>query len=139
MNGIEDSYFHTPERQALLLHVLFIWSSVHDSIGYRQGMHEIAGPILFVVEEECHAWDEVNSADTHIAALQARLRRKHTEAHVYWLFDRIMRELKILYDPTATSDGQPAVVHYCTVIQGVVKYICVIGDMYRAFTSSLRS
>lgn len=118
MNGIEDSYFHTAERQAMLLHVLFIWSSVHDNIGYRQGMHEIAGPILFVVEEECQAWEGIHSSeDTHITALQPKLLRKHTEAHVYWLFDRIMRELEILYDPTATSDGQPAVVHYCTVIQ----------------------
>ena len=37
LNGVDEEYFHTPERRALLLSILFIWSAINPAISYRQG------------------------------------------------------------------------------------------------------
>ena len=52
MNGIEEEYFQTDERQALLTNSLMLWCMLHKETSYRQGMHEIVAPIVWVLEEE---------------------------------------------------------------------------------------
>lgn len=36
----------------MLLDILFIFCKLNGDVGYRQGMHEIAAPILWVVEND---------------------------------------------------------------------------------------
>ena len=55
MTGIADDYFEDQRRRDIILHVLFVWAAQHKTTSYRQGMHEIAGPILFVLEQEMQA------------------------------------------------------------------------------------
>ena len=135
MNGISEEYFKTERRQAMLLNILFVWSSLHSTTSYRQGMHEITAPILYVLEQEIEEWaiktDEMNqsfSFDTEqeqkdffdmLNQLSEVMCQNDSllESSVYWLFERIMRELEPLYSPVTGADEQPAIVHYCTKIQ----------------------
>jgi TBC1 domain family protein 5 len=133
MNGVDDEYFKSPERQLIVLNVLFIWQAGHTSTAYRQGMHEIAATLLYVVEQECGAWKanrELIANNTSFIIgniLQPFLSDKYIESTTYWLFERVMRELEMLYDPTQGADGQPAVVRYCTKIQGMYYiYMCLL-------------
>lgn len=48
----ENPYFRQPETQRMLLDILFIFCKLNGDVGYRQGMHEIAAPILWVVEND---------------------------------------------------------------------------------------
>jgi len=48
----ENLYFRQPQTQAILVDILFIWSKLNDDVSYRQGMHEILAPILWVVERD---------------------------------------------------------------------------------------
>lgn len=48
----ENLYFRQPQTQAILLDILFIWSKLNEDVSYRQGMHEILAPILWVVERD---------------------------------------------------------------------------------------
>ena len=124
MSGIEDEYFQIPRRRDIILTVLFLWASQHKITSYRQGMHEIAGPILYVLETECEAFeqyadDSPNDKDKeHENPFKGTFSESNLEAYVYWIFEKIMDELEVLYDPTVRNDGQPQVVHFCANLQG---------------------
>ena len=45
-------FFRTESAQTMLLDILFILSRENESISYRQGMHEVAALILWVVEQD---------------------------------------------------------------------------------------
>ena len=147
LNGIEEDFFHTPDRRSMLLSILFIWSSSNPSISYRQGyqyyqkylrysnvniyfeisrMHEILGTILYCVEAESSAWASALArkevSPSH--PLAALFQPSSVEAYTYRLFDRVMTELEPIYDPVPTSfhgvENQPFVVQFCMKIQGSV-------------------
>ena len=42
--------------------VLFCYVKEHPDLGYRQGMHELLAPILFVLHAECR--DDLDTDDT---------------------------------------------------------------------------
>lgn len=122
MTGIDEAYFQQKKRREMLLSIILIWSSQHPSISYRQGMHEILGVIIFIVEIEKQEWQKAKERNeippNH--ALRDSFSDKTVEAHTYHLFSRIMDELKPLYDPSAVSTGvesQPFVVQFCSKIQ----------------------
>jgi hypothetical protein len=43
------SYFQTPSCQAMLRRILLVWSLAHSEHSYRQGMHELLAPLLYVL------------------------------------------------------------------------------------------
>jgi hypothetical protein len=142
LNGVDDDYFRDPFRRQMLLNVLLVWSARHDRTSYRQGMHEIAGTVLLVLEDELAAWISMSAAQPDLlgcAQLRQCFSKTNLEPYCFWLFERILRDLEPLYDPTAGADGQPAVVHYCTNIQGLsailscAKSLIVSYYFYRKF------
>ncbi|XXG51481.1 hypothetical protein AAC387_Pa03g0032 [Persea americana] len=44
------SYFQTPACQAMLRRILLLWCLRHPEYGYRQGMHELLAPLLYVLQ-----------------------------------------------------------------------------------------
>lgn len=91
----------------MLIDILFTWSKLNPNISYRQGMHEIAAPVLWVVERDAvdsstlpvtlTAEDELSSdifASTFI------------EHDTFALFNVIMTELKSAYEHTSEGKGQ---------------------------------
>jgi len=98
MTGIEDEYFEEPRRRDIILNVLFVWAAQHPTTSYRQGMHEIAGPILFVLEEEQRAFGSAGLERSH--ALSGSFTDSTLEAHTYWIFEKVMNDLEPLYDPS---------------------------------------
>ncbi|XP_044463966.1 uncharacterized protein LOC123194685 [Mangifera indica] len=43
------SYFQTPGCQGILRRILLLWCLRHPEYGYRQGMHELLAPLLYVL------------------------------------------------------------------------------------------
>lgn len=123
LSGVDDDFFQGQERRKMLENILFIWSARHESVSYRQGMHEIAGTVLLVVDKELEGW-EADCANTEedreISAhsLRGCFTKSNMEAFTFWIFEAIMKDLAPLYDPAVGADQQPAVVQYCTNIQG---------------------
>ena len=75
-------------------------------------MHEIAGPILFVLEQEMQAFQNTTSS------MSSSFSTETLEAHSYYIFEKIMDEMEPLYDPTVSNkDEQPQVVHFCANLQ----------------------
>lgn len=97
--------------------MLFLWSVKYERIGYRQGMHELVGTISYVLDVETEAW---RTCPTN-HPLKECFCENHIEAHLFWLFDRLMIDLVDLYDPIPVknaADSVPHIVDYCTRIQG---------------------
>ncbi|KAI4377211.1 hypothetical protein MLD38_014878 [Melastoma candidum] len=45
----DGSYFQTPGCQGMLRRILLLWSLQHPEYGYRQGMHELLAPLVYVI------------------------------------------------------------------------------------------
>ncbi|KAM0943262.1 putative Rab-GTPase-TBC domain-containing protein [Dioscorea sansibarensis] len=53
------SYFQTPACQAMLRRILLMWCLRHPEYGYRQGMHELLAPLLYVLHVDVQHLFEV--------------------------------------------------------------------------------
>ncbi|KAI4335367.1 hypothetical protein L6164_014017 [Bauhinia variegata] len=53
------SYFQTPGCQGMLRRILLLWCLRHPECGYRQGMHELLAPLLYVLQIDLERLSEV--------------------------------------------------------------------------------
>ncbi|KAG4387854.1 hypothetical protein GLYMA_09G059200v4 [Glycine max] len=53
------SYFQTPGCQSMLRRILLLWCLRHPECGYRQGMHELLAPLLYVLQVDLEHLSEV--------------------------------------------------------------------------------
>lgn len=54
-----ESYFQTPGCQGMLRRILLLWCLRHPEYGYRQGMHELLAPLLYVLHVDVTHLSEV--------------------------------------------------------------------------------
>ena len=95
----ENAYFREPHTQAMLLDILFVYCKLNRDVGYRQGMHEVLAPILWVVS--CDAIDpaslEKNNAGLEDLALSC-LDYGYVEHDAFTLFGTVMQTVKTFYE-----------------------------------------
>ncbi|RAL58521.1 hypothetical protein DID88_004025 [Monilinia fructigena] len=60
----DEPYFRQTDTQRFMLDVLFIFCKINQDVGYRQGMHEILAPILWVVEQDSIDPRDINGDTT---------------------------------------------------------------------------
>ena len=48
----DQPFFRQKDIQDVMTNVLFVWSKVNPDVSYRQGMHELLAPILYVLEQD---------------------------------------------------------------------------------------
>jgi TBC1 domain family member 5 len=91
-------YFRQPHVQQQLLDILFVWCKLNPDIGYRQGMHELLAPILWVVDE-----DSVDK-DGKGGDLADLLDHEYIEHDSFTMFSTLMQTAKSFYEPASKSD-----------------------------------
>jgi hypothetical protein len=82
----EIQYFGEREVLQGLARILHYYGREHAQLGYRQGMHELAGVLFYVVR-----------ADSNISVESSRTAKDTAEAHTYALFCALMDRIKDLY------------------------------------------
>ncbi|KAI9852670.1 MAG: hypothetical protein M1838_006127 [Thelocarpon superellum] len=94
----EVAYFRAPDTQDVMVDILFIFCKINADVGYRQGMHELLAPILWVVEQD--ATDAPNPTDEAQAdpQLESLLDRRYVEHDAYTLFTIVMRGAISFYE-----------------------------------------
>lgn len=117
----ENLYFREPSTQAMLLDILFIYCKLNPDIGYRQGMHEVLAPMLWVVSRDSI---ELKGSDEPPVdgPPEQRLIRECFDAHfvehdTFTMFGIIMQTVKSFYEigstthitPSAASSNSPIV------------------------------
>ena len=99
----DNFFFREPSTQKKLLDILFIYSKLNPDTGYRQGMHELLAPILWVVD--CDAVDarpsqedarsgEIDNEDMMLDILDAAF----VEHDAFSLFCALMQTAKAFYE-----------------------------------------
>nr|XP_043627397.1 TBC1 domain family member 5-like [Erigeron canadensis] len=59
------SYFQTPGCQGMLRRILLLWCIRHPNYGYRQGMHELLAPLLYVLQADVERLSAVRKLYAH--------------------------------------------------------------------------
>ena len=101
----ENLYFREPSTQNMLLDILFIYCKLNRDIGYRQGMHEVLAPIVWVISRD--AIDPVSLDASHselddLAILN--LDYGFLEHDAFTLFGAIMQNVKTFYEMGSNND-----------------------------------
>ncbi|KAK6585623.1 hypothetical protein PZA11_002350 [Diplocarpon coronariae] len=97
----EEPYFRRPETQTTMLDILFIFCKINQDVGYRQGMHELLAPILWVVEEDAIEYgrdgDQWPISDSDLP-LKQTLDPAYIEHDAFTLLSLVMRSAKSFYE-----------------------------------------
>ncbi|KAJ3327485.1 hypothetical protein HDU76_011722 [Blyttiomyces sp. JEL0837] len=97
----DQQFFRGAEIQDLMTNILFVWCKLNPDVSYRQGMHEILAPILYVVDtDKVDATQSSGLTELQLTVFDARFVEHDTSV----LFYRIMRSAKIWYE-TGESAG----------------------------------
>ncbi|KAI9791900.1 MAG: hypothetical protein M1833_001318 [Piccolia ochrophora] len=96
----DNTYFRRPDVQKMLLDVLFIFCKLNRDVGYRQGMHELLAPILWVVECDAisHSTADVERADQEHVLMETVLDPQCIEKDSFTLFCLVMQPAKSFYE-----------------------------------------
>jgi len=106
-------YFRQPSTQNMMIDILFIFCKLNPDIGYRQGMHEVLAPILWVVERDAIENRSVQM-ERNIATpgelIQDMFDNRFIEHDTFTLFGLVMQNAKFYYAPAegGHSPSQPA-------------------------------
>lgn len=107
----DNDYFREPTTQAILVDILFIFCKLNRDVGYRQGMHEVLAPILWVVSRDSidpatlADFEELNELEGLISIC---FDVTFVEHDTFSLFCIVMQTVKSFYelgnlDPTTSS------------------------------------
>ena len=95
----EEPYFRQAKTQRMLLDILFIFCKMNQDVGYRQGMHELLAPILWVVEND--ALSIVDIQTEHLGVdeqILDTLGASFLEHDAFTIFSLLMQSAKSFYE-----------------------------------------
>lgn len=97
----DEPYFRKPETQRILLDILFIFCKINQDVGYRQGMHEVLAPVLWVVEEDAIDFSNAGGQESisgEDSMMKEMLDSSFIEHDAFTLLSLIMRSAKSFYE-----------------------------------------
>ncbi|TKA74040.1 hypothetical protein B0A49_02725 [Cryomyces minteri] len=99
----DNFYFRQPTTQTMLLDILFVFRKLNPDVGYRQGMHEVLAPILWVVERDAIEPESLvatsRTRPQGSTLLPEVFDACYVEHDTFTLFGLIMRNAKSFYEP----------------------------------------
>ncbi|EGD84139.1 hypothetical protein H112_07833 [Trichophyton rubrum D6] len=106
----ENSFFHDPLVKLRLLNILFVFVKLNPDLGYRQGMHELLAPILWVVTQDAIDLQTLNEDVAFAAAGEQALMLQtldptYIEHDSFILFCAIMQTAKEFYEHNDSKSG----------------------------------
>lgn len=116
----DNVYFRQPATQNMMLDVLFVWCKMHPNVGYRQGMHEILAPLLWVIERDAVDFTGVDHSRAD-QILVDMLDSTYMEHDTFTLFSLVMQTAMSFYapaDPKASSTDTPMLARCSRIFEG---------------------
>lgn len=103
----DNTYFRQPDTQKMMLDILFIFCKLNPEVGYRQGMHEVLAPILWVVERDALDAKQagVDNRTQHKDLLLDMCDSHSIEHDTFTLFGLVMQNAKSFYEPSKTKQS----------------------------------
>ncbi|KAI9737462.1 MAG: hypothetical protein M1834_009617 [Cirrosporium novae-zelandiae] len=103
----ENYFFREPSTQTMLLNILFVYTKLNEDVGYRQGMHELLAPLLWVIERDAIQKSDIESVhveEQNISLIQDLFNADFIEHDAFTLFSLIMRCAKPFYEHSSNSE-----------------------------------
>ncbi|KAL1989302.1 hypothetical protein VTN96DRAFT_64 [Rasamsonia emersonii] len=97
----ENYFFREPSTKSMMLDILFIYSKLNPDLGYRQGMHELLAPVLWVVERDAIDRTSIEKAgadDKYDDLMLQLLDARYIEHDSFSLFCCIMQIARTYYE-----------------------------------------
>lgn len=94
----DNAFFQEPLTKKKLLDILFIYSKLHPDIGYRQGMHELLAPILWVVHCDAIEASTIPNSKAEDDLMLEVLDERFIEHDAFTLFCAVMQTAKSFYE-----------------------------------------
>ncbi|KAI0552049.1 rab-GTPase-TBC domain-containing protein [Xylaria curta] len=100
----DEPFYHQPHIQTLITDVLFIYCKLNPDIGgYRQGMHELLAPIVYVVDQDAIDPADASSDASNDLRMVEMLDASFIEHDSFTLFSKVMDSAKAFYETSESS------------------------------------
>ncbi|KAI1768848.1 RabGAP/TBC [Hypoxylon sp. FL1150] len=100
----DEPFYHQPHIQTLILDILFIYCKLNPEVGgYRQGMHELLAPIVYIVEQDAIDPGDATSDPSADLRMVEMLDASFVEHDAFALFSKVMDHAKSFYEVADTQ------------------------------------
>jgi TBC1 domain family protein 5 len=101
----DEPFYHEEPVQTMILDILFLYCKLNPSIGgYRQGMHELLAPIVWVVAQDAVDRATALTDDPAEALLAEMLDPTFVEHDAFALFSKLMESASTFYEVESGAD-----------------------------------
>ncbi|KAI0480846.1 RabGAP/TBC [Xylariaceae sp. FL0804] len=95
----DEAFYHRPDIQVMVLDILFIYCKLNPDVGgYRQGMHELLAPIVYVVQQDAIDPTGATSGPSTDLRMVEMLDASFIEHDAFALFSKVMDCAKPFYE-----------------------------------------
>lgn len=95
MQDVErQAIIHDAAHRRMLTDILFTFCKLNPDVGYRQGMHEIAAPVLWVVEVDAIDVGEASKTLGEESIIKAVFDAEYIEHDSFAIFGQVMQNAK---------------------------------------------
>ncbi|KAF4439711.1 hypothetical protein F53441_12522 [Fusarium austroafricanum] len=95
----DEASYHENQTQAIILDILFMYCKLNpERGGYRQGMHELLAPILYVIEQDAVDPTTLPAGTPLDDALVKTLDHSYIEHDAFTLFSKLMEQAQSFYE-----------------------------------------
>jgi len=98
----ENTFFRDPKIQNSLLNILFIYCKLNQDVSYRQGFHELAAVVYWVVACDALSPDSIPEAEYPLPSSERTmcevLDSRYIDHDTFSLFQVVMRSAKAWYE-----------------------------------------
>ncbi|RHZ74925.1 hypothetical protein CDV55_108687 [Aspergillus turcosus] len=107
----ENFFFREPATKAKMIDILFIYAKLNPDLGYRQGMHELLAPILWVIHGDAvdeRVLEEPSAKEEGDDLMLQLLNADYVEHDSFALFCSVMQTTRVYYEHTKerSANGQ---------------------------------
>ncbi|RAH41451.1 GTPase-activating protein GYP6 [Aspergillus brunneoviolaceus CBS 621.78] len=130
----ENFFFREPTTKAKMIDILFIYAKLNPDLGYRQGMHEILAPLLWVVDRdaiETNPLEDTRETKPGDNAMLQLLDANYVEHDSFALFCSVMQNVRVYYEHnrTRSANGQLDVIPIVHQCQRLHNELLVTADL----------
>ncbi|KAK4661435.1 uncharacterized protein QC763_702230 [Podospora pseudopauciseta] len=95
----DDPFYHQEVIQTMILDILFLYCKLNPSAGgYRQGMHELLAPIVYVIAQDSVDGKQSSTVDTLDPTIVELLDASQIEHDSFALFSKVMDRAGTFYE-----------------------------------------
>ncbi|KAL2130852.1 hypothetical protein VTI74DRAFT_5856 [Chaetomium olivicolor] len=123
----DEPFYHEEHVQAMILDILFLYCKLNPTVGgYRQGMHELLAPIVWVIAQDAVDCAGIVTEDPAERLIAEMLDSAFVEHDAFVLFSKVMESAYTFYE---VEDGSGSPGHQKNTIVERSKYIHEVALM----------